>query len=143
MRAIAGGEILNAAPQKKKRFSEADLSELDEADRAEYRAALGLGESGLGAVVAAGYRLLDLVTFFTTVGVEVRAWTVPAGTPASRAAGRIHSDIEAGFVKAEVVSWSDLVAAGSEAAARAAGRIHVEGRDHVVNDGDVIRFLFR
>jgi len=122
---------------------EAELAELPAEEQAEFRAEMGLQTSGLERLIAAGYRLLGLVTFFTTVGTEIRAWTVPAGTPASRAAGRIHSDMEQGFIKAQVIPWLALSEAGSEAAARSAGRIRAEGRDYAVQDGDVIRFLFR
>jgi len=94
-------------------------------------------------VVTEGYRLLDLITFYTPVGTELRAWTIPAGTPAAEAAGRIHSDMEEGFIKAEVTGYDDFVDAGSEARARDLGVARAEGRGYAVRDGDVIRFRFR
>ncbi len=121
---------------------EAELAELDPAERQEYLASLGLEEPGLVRVVRAGYRVLDLVTFFTVGPVECRAWTVPAGTRAPRAAGAVHTDFERGFVKAEVVRAEDLLAAGSEHAAREKALMRLEGREYVVQDGDVIHFKF-
>jgi GTP-binding protein YchF len=121
---------------------EAELVALAPAERAEYLAALGLEEPGLDRLVHAGYRLLGLVTFFTVGEDECRAWTVRAGTHAPAAAGVIHSDFERGFIKAEVTSYEDLVALGSEAAARTAGKMRVEGKEYVVKDGDVIHFRF-
>ncbi len=122
--------------------TEAELEELEPADRVAFQQEIGLAQRGLEQLVQAGYRLLELVTFFTTAGTEVRAWTVPAGTPAARAAGRIHSDMERGFIRAEVIQAEDLIALGSEAAARDRGAIRSEGRDYPVRDGDVIRFRF-
>ncbi len=121
---------------------EAELNELDPPERAEYLASLGLAEPGLLRLVHAGYRLLHLVTFFTVGPVECRAWTVPAGTHAPRAAGAVHTDFERGFIKAEVVQVEDLLAAGSEHAAREKALLRVEGREYVVQDGDVIHFKF-
>jgi ribosome-binding ATPase len=121
---------------------EAELNELDPPERQEYLASLGLEEPGLVRVVRAGYRLLGLVTFFTVGPVECRAWTVPAGTLAPRAAGAVHTDFERGFVKAEVVRAQDLLAAGSEHAAREKALLRLEGREYVVQDGDVIHFKF-
>ncbi|NOZ07164.1 MAG: redox-regulated ATPase YchF [Chloroflexi bacterium] len=122
---------------------EADLQDWPEEDAAEYRRELGLTGSGLGDLIAAGYRLLHLITFFTVVGEkEVRAWPIPQGTTASRAAGHVHTDMERGFIRAEVVAYDDLVTAGSFAAARDAGRLRLEGRDYAVQDGDVITFRF-
>ncbi len=122
---------------------QAEIAELDPEEQAMFREELGVELSGLEKLVQAGYGLLDLVTFYTTVGVEVRAWTVPAGTGAAQAAGRIHSDMEAGFIRAEVIPWDILLEHGSDAAARSAGAIRSEGRDYPVREGDVIRFLFR
>lgn len=121
---------------------EAELAELDPAERQEYLASLGLEEPGLLRVVRASYRLLELVTFFTVGPVECRAWTVPAGTRAPQAAGAVHTDFERGFVKAEVVRVQDLLAAGSEHAAREKALMRLEGREYVVQDGDVIHFKF-
>jgi ribosome-binding ATPase len=118
---------------------EAELTELDNAEAAEMRAGLGLEESGLERLVAAAYALLDLVTFFTAhAGAEARARSLRRGGTAWDAAGRVHSDIQAGFVRAEVIGWRELVDAGGYAAARERGLLRTEGRDYVVADGDVI-----
>jgi ribosome-binding ATPase len=123
---------------------ELELAALDPSEAAELAAELELGEArGADAVVAAGYRLLDLVTFFTGSGPpEVRAWPVPRGTTASVAAGRIHSDLERGFIRAEVIPWDALVAAGSFARAREEALLRTEGRDYVVQEGDVLQIRF-
>jgi GTP-binding protein YchF len=104
--------------------------------------AYGVREPGLAQLVRVAYRLLSMVTFFTTASDEVRAWSVPEGTTAPEAAGRIHSDMERGFIRAEVVGWEALVAAGSLQAARERGLVRLEGRAYVVRDGDVILFRF-
>ena len=121
---------------------ESELAALDESDRGEFLEGWGLSEPGLAKMVRAGYRLMDLVTFFTIKGVEVRAWTVPAGTGAAAAAGRIHTDMEKGFIKAEVVTYEHLVDAGSMHAARDAGHVRTEGRDSIILDGDVVLVHF-
>lgn len=122
---------------------EEELWELEPEDRNALLEELGLNEPGLNRLVRASYRLLDLVTFYTaTGGHEVRAWAVPRGTPAPAAAGKIHSDMERGFIRAEVVSFDDLLRAGSVAAARDQGHVRLEGRDYLVQDGDVIHFRF-
>ena len=121
---------------------EAEVAELPEADRAEYLASLGLAETGLARVIRAGYRLLDLITFFTAGPKESRAWTVPRGTKAPAAGGVIHSDFERGFIRAETISYDDYIALGGEQAAKEAGRMRAEGRDYVVQDGDVLLFRF-
>ncbi|MDI3538392.1 MAG: ribosome-binding ATPase [Bacillota bacterium] len=122
---------------------EEELWELTPEDRDALLKELGLNEPGLNRVVRASYRLLNLVTFYTaTGGHEVRAWAVPRGTPAPVAAGKIHSDMERGFIRAEVVSLDDLLRAGSMAAARDQGLVRLEGRDYLVQDGDVIHFRF-
>ncbi len=121
---------------------EAELAELDPAERAAYLESLGLEEPGLERLVRAGYRLLDLVTFFTVGTHECRAWTVRRGTPAAKAAGAVHTDFERGFIRAEVIPVEDLLGAGSEHAAREKGLVRAEGRDYVVQDGDVIHFRF-
>jgi len=123
---------------------ELELAEIEAAEAAELAAELELGESrGADAVVAAGYRLLDLVTFFTGSGPpEARAWPVRRGTTASEAAGRIHSDLERGFIRAEVIPWDALVAAGSFARAREEALLRMEGRDYVVQEGDVLQIRF-
>jgi hypothetical protein len=122
--------------------TESELDELEPDERQAYMAELGLSEPGLARFVKAGYQLLGLVTFFTTVGTEVRAWTVPAGTPAVKAAGKIHTDMERGFIRAEVVPSKDLISLGCEQAVREKGLLRQEGKDYLVQDGDVIRFRF-
>ena len=118
---------------------EAELVELDAEEAAVMREELGISESGLGRMVRAAYSLLDLISFFTAgPGVEGRAWSLHRGETAWHAAGRIHSDIQDGFVKAEVIPWSDLVELGSYAAARDKGLLRIEGREYVMADGDVI-----
>ncbi len=122
--------------------AEAEISELAPDDQAEFLQALGLDEPGLAALARATYQVLGLRTFFTTGPKEIRAWTIPAGATAIEAAGVIHSDFQAGFIRAEVYSVGDLVAFGSEAALKAAGRLRVEGKEYELADGDVIRFRF-
>ncbi len=121
---------------------ELELSELDPAQAAEFLGALGLTERGLPRLARACLDLLRLRTFFSIASREVRAWTVPAGTRAAEAAGRIHTDMERGFIRAEVVAARDLVASGSLAAARERGLVRLEGRAYEVQDGDVITFRF-
>jgi ribosome-binding ATPase len=121
---------------------ESELIDLDDAERAEFLRELGLAETGLTQVIRAGYRLLNLVTFYTAVGTELRAWSIPEGTPAPRAAGKIHTDMEKGFIRAEVMKFADLAKAGSEHKVREEGRVHVEGKEYVVCDGDIIRIKF-
>jgi len=122
--------------------TEAELAELGEEDAAEMAAALGIAEPGLARVARAGFSALGLTTFLTAGPKEARAWTIPAGATAPEAAGVIHSDFRRGFIKAEVVSYADLVAAGSLAAARAAGKARIEGKDYRMRDGDVVEFRF-
>ena len=121
---------------------EAELVALDPEGRREFLADLGLEEPGLDRFVRAGYELLGLRTFFTTDAKEARAWTVRAGTTAPEGAGRIHTDFERGFIRAEVVAYDDFVANGGEQGAKDAGRWRLEGRDYVIAEGDVIRFRF-
>jgi ribosome-binding ATPase len=121
---------------------EAQIAELDPADRPEFLASAGLKEPGLHAVVRAGFDLLGLITYFTAGKPEVRAWTIRRGFKAPQAAGVIHTDFEKGFIKAEVVWWEDYVALGGEAKARDAGKLAIEGKDYVVRDGDVMHFRF-
>jgi len=121
---------------------EAELAQLDDADRAEFLAELGVEEAGLDRLIRAGYRLLDLLTFFTAGKKEVRAWTVRRGATAPQAAGRIHTDFERGFIRAEVISYEDFLALGGEQGAREAGRMRLEGRSYVVQEGDVMHFRF-
>jgi GTP-binding protein YchF len=119
---------------------ESDLIDLAPEEAAEYMKELGITESSLDALIRTTYKLLGLRTFFTFNEKEVRAWTVRSGTPAVKAAGLIHSDFERGFVRAEVIHWDKLVSAGSVAHAREKGYYRIEGKDYIVNDGDVILF---
>ncbi|VCT91492.1 Ribosome-binding ATPase YchF [Mycolicibacterium hassiacum DSM 44199] len=121
---------------------ESELQELDDAEAAELLASIGQTERGLDALARAGFHTLRLQTFLTAGPKEARAWTIKQGTTAPKAAGVIHSDFERGFIKAEVVSFDDLVEAGSMAAARAAGKVRMEGKDYVMQDGDVVEFKF-
>jgi len=120
--------------------TEAELAELPEDEAAELAAELGLGEPGLDRLAKAGFAALGLTTFLTTGPKETRAWTIRVGATAPEAAGVIHSDFQRGFIKAEIVSYDDLVATGSVAAARAAGKARIEGKDYVMQDGDVVEF---
>jgi GTP-binding protein YchF len=121
---------------------EAQIAELDPADRPEFLASAGLSEPGLHKVVRTGFELLGLITFFTAGKQEVRAWTVRRGAKAPQAAGVIHTDFEKGFIKAEVIWWDDFVKLGGESKAREAGKLAIEGKDYVVRDGDVMHFRF-
>jgi GTP-binding protein YchF len=121
---------------------EAELLALDDDERVQYLAELGLEEPGLYRLIRAGYHLLGLISFFTAGPKEVRAWTIRAGTLAAQAAGEIHSDFERGFIRAETIGWDEYLAIGSEKVAREQGRIRSEGRDYIVQDGDVILFRF-
>ena len=121
---------------------EAELAQLDAEDKQEFLAELGLEQAGLDRMIHAGYSLLDLITFFTAGPKESRAWTVPNGALAPQAAGVIHSDFEKGFIRAEVISYADYVAARGEAGAREQGTLRVEGKDYQVQDGDVMHFRF-
>jgi GTP-binding protein YchF len=121
---------------------EAELAALEPAERAEYLAELGLEEPGLNALIREGYRVLDLITFFTAGPKEARAWTVTAGSRAPKAAGAVHTDFEKGFIRAETITFEDYVALRGEAGAKAAGKMRLEGKDYVVRDGDVMLFRF-
>jgi ribosome-binding ATPase len=121
---------------------EAEIAVLSRDEREDYLAAIGLKEAGLDRLIAAGYALLHLVTYFTAGPKETRAWTVTKGTKAPQAAGVIHSDFEHGFIRAETISYDDYVACGGEAGARDAGKMRLEGKDYVVQDGDVLHFRF-
>jgi GTP-binding protein YchF len=121
---------------------EAELVDLEPDEQAAFLSDLGLEEPGLHRVIRAGYRLLGLQTYFTAGEKEVRAWTVPVGATAPRAAGVIHTDFEKGFIRAEVTSFEDFVACGGEHGAREAGKLRLEGKDYVVQDGDVVHFRF-
>jgi len=120
--------------------TEADLAELPEDEAAELLAEAGLGEPGLAQLARAGFRTLGLQTFLTAGPKESRAWEIKIGATAPEAAGVIHTDFQRGFIKAEIVSYDDLIAAGSVAAARAAGKARIEGKDYVMRDGDVVEF---
>jgi hypothetical protein len=121
---------------------EAELAELELEEREEYLEGLGVQRSGLELLIAGAYDLLDLLTFFTAGPQEARAWTVTRGSTAPQSAGRIHTDFERGFIKAEVIAYDDYDRLGSEAAARDAGRLRIEGKDYVMADGDVCHFRF-
>ncbi len=121
---------------------EEEISELDEDEKKEFLEALGLSESGLDKLIRASYKLLGLMSFLTAGEDECRAWTIKIGTKAPQAAGKIHTDFERGFIKAEVVNYKDLLEMGSLAAAREKGLVGMEGKEYVVQDGDVILFRF-
>lgn len=121
---------------------EAEISELDDDEKQEFLEDLGLAESGLDKLIEASYRTLGLMSFLTSGEDETRAWTIKVGTKAPQAAGKIHTDFERGFIKAEVVNYQDLLDAGSYAGAREKGLVRMEGKDYVVRDGDVILFRF-
>ena len=121
---------------------EAEISELDDDEKKMFLEDLGLEESGLEKLIKASYKLLGLISYLTAGEPEVRAWTITEGTKAPQAAGKIHSDFERGFIRAEVVSYDDLIACGSHTAAKEKGLIRLEGKDYVVKDGDIILFRF-
>jgi GTP-binding protein YchF len=121
---------------------EAEVVQLDREDRQVFLAALGLEESGLAGVIRAGYALLDLLTFFTAGPKEVRAWTVTRGATAPNAAGKIHTDFERGFIRAEVTAFDDFIKFGGEHGAKEAGKLRLEGKDYIAQEGDVMHFRF-
>ena len=121
---------------------EAEVAQLDREDRQEFLAALGLEESGLAGVIRAGYALLDLLTFFTAGEKEVRAWTVTRGATAPNAAGRIHTDFERGFIRAEVTAFDDFIKFNGEHGAKDAGKLRLEGKEYITQEGDVMHFRF-
>ncbi len=121
---------------------EAEISELNDDERREYLEALGLKESGLEKLIRASYSLLGLISYLTAGETETRAWTIQKGTKAPQAAGKIHSDFERGFIRAEVVSYDDLITLGSMNAVKEKGLLRSEGKEYVVQDGDVILFKF-
>ena len=121
---------------------EAEISQMDEADRGEFLEGLGLSDSGLDRVIAAGYGLLGLSTYFTVGPKEARAWTIIKGMKAPQAAGVIHGDFERGFIAAETIAYDDYVALGGEQGAKEAGKMRVEGKEYVVKDGDIMLFRF-
>lgn len=121
---------------------ESEIADLDDADKAEFLAEMGLEEPGLNRLIRAGYDLLGLQTYFTAGVKEVRAWTIHKGDTAPQAAGVIHTDFERGFIRAQVISYPDFIQFGGEAKAKEAGKMRVEGKEYVVQDGDVMHFLF-
>ena len=121
---------------------EMELAQLNDDEAAEFRNALGLTEPAVDRIIRLSYQLLGLISFFTTVSEELKAWTIPRGTVALKAAGKIHSDIEKGFIRAEVVSFHDLDSCGSLSEARKHGLLRLEGKNYAVQDGDIITFLF-
>jgi len=121
---------------------EAEIAELDDAERDEFLADLGMQEAGLDRVIRAGYQLLGLHTYFTAGPKEARAWTIPVGASAPQAAGKIHTDFEKGFIRAEVIGYDDYIANNGEQGAKDAGKWRLEGKDYIVADGDVVHFRF-
>lgn len=121
---------------------EAEIAELDEGEKADFLSAMGMDEPGLNRVIRGGYDLLGLHTYFTAGVKEVRAWTIPVGATAPQAAGKIHTDFEKGFIRAEVVAYDDFIKYQGEQGAKDAGRWRLEGKDYVVQDGDVVHFRF-
>jgi hypothetical protein len=121
---------------------EAEISQLDDADRAEFLKDLGLAEPGLNRVIRAGYTLLGLQTYFTAGVKEVRAWTVKKGATAPQAAGVIHTDFERGFIRAEVIGFDDYITLKGEQGAKEAGKLRLEGKEYIVREGDVMHFRF-
>lgn len=121
---------------------ESEMSELDEEDRDEFLADLGIEEPGLNRVIRSGYELLTLQTYFTAGVQEVRAWTIPVGATAPQSAGKIHTDFEKGFIRAEVIAYDDFIEFKGESGAKEAGKWRLEGKDYIVKDGDVVHFRF-
>lgn len=121
---------------------ESEIAELEDADKAEFLETLGLEEPGLDRLIRAGYKLLGLQTYFTAGVKEVRAWTIHIGDTAPQAAGVIHTDFERGFIRAQTIAYTDFIALGGESKAKEAGKMRAEGKDYVVQDGDVMNFLF-
>ena len=121
---------------------EAEISELDEEEKKEFLLELGQNESGLDKLIRAGYKLLGLQTYFTAGPQEVRAWTINIGDTAPQAAGRIHGDFEKGFIRAETVSYEEYIKNGGEKGAKEVGKLRSEGKEYIVQDGDVMHFLF-
>jgi GTP-binding protein YchF len=121
---------------------EMEIAKLDRAERKDFLEDLGLKESGLQQLIREGYALLDLITFYTTVGPELRAWTVRKGTKAPQAAGKIHTDMERGFIRAEVLRYEDFIRAGSIAQAKEKGLLHFQGKEYEIADGDIVYFRF-
>src|SRR5699024_7036858 len=121
---------------------ESQIAQLEEDEKIEFLESLGLKESGLDKLIQASYTLLGLISYFTAGPKESRAWTIRKGTPAPQAAGKIHSDMERGFIRAEVVAFNDLIDSGNIVKAREKGLVKIEGKDYIMNDGDVVLFRF-
>ena len=121
---------------------EAEISDMDAEDKELFLSDLGLEESGLNRIIREGYQLLGLISYLTAGKQEVRAWTIRKGTKAPQAAGKIHTDFEKGFIRAEVVSYEDLMACGSMSAAKEKGLVRLEGKEYVMQDGDIVLFRF-
>ena len=121
---------------------EMEVAQLEDQDRHAFLTELGIQEPARDRFIRASYALLDLISFFTTGEDEVKAWTIERGTPARKASGKIHSDIERGFIRAEVAAYADFIRYGSEAKCREAGKLRLEGKDYPVQDGDIIHFRF-
>jgi ribosome-binding ATPase len=121
---------------------EAEIAQLEDAEKGEFLKDLGLTEPGLDRVIRAAYQLLGLQTYFTAGVKEVRAWTIRAGFTAPQAAGVIHTDFERGFIRAEVISYDDFIACKGEAGAKEAGKLRLEGKEYIVREGDVMHFRF-
>ena len=121
---------------------ESELSELEEEDKQEFMEDLGLDEPGLNLVIRGGYELLKLQTYFTAGVKEVRAWTIPVGATAPQAAGKIHTDFERGFIRAQTIGFDDYIEFKGESGSKDAGKMRQEGKDYIVKDGDVLNFLF-
>ncbi|MEY1661371.1 redox-regulated ATPase YchF [Isoalcanivorax beigongshangi] len=140
VRELAASEGANVVPICAK--IEADIAELDDDERAEFMADLGMDEPGLNRVIRAGYQLLGLQTYFTAGVKEVRAWTIRVGDTAPKAAGVIHTDFEKGFIRAQTIAYDDFIHYKGESGAKEAGKMRAEGKEYVVKDGDVLNFLF-
>ncbi len=140
LRALAASEDTEAVPVCA--AIEADIAELDEADKVEFLKEIGQTESGLDRVIHAGYKLLGLQTYFTAGVKEVRAWTIPIGATAPQAAGKIHTDFEKGFIRAEVTAYEDFIKYKGENGAKEAGKWRLEGKEYIMHDGDVVHFRF-
>jgi ribosome-binding ATPase YchF (GTP1/OBG family) len=121
---------------------EAEIADLDDADKAAFLSDMGMEEPGLDRLIRAAYKLLGLQTYFTAGVKEVRAWTIHVGDTAPQAAGVIHTDFERGFIRAQTISYDDYIAYKGEAGAKEAGKMRAEGKEYVVKDGDVLNFLF-
>jgi len=137
MAALEGAEVVPVCAAM-----EAEISQLEEADRADFLKEMGLSEPGLNRVIRAGYKLLGLQTYFTAGVKEVRAWTITAGSTAPQAAGVIHTDFEKGFIRAETIAYDDFIAYKGEAGAKEVGKLRLEGKEYIVKEGDVLHFRF-